>query len=191
MSLATAALFATVCVVTARVGHAQEISKGLSIVTLGGSYVTSSGLWDTTAGDISLGYEGLLSDRIALALAGGWRRVDSGGFVESSAELSVTGAWYLTPRKAGSPYVAVRAGVTFADKNDSVFNNNNPPSLGTGIGFLQLFGSERFGAGVRLELTYAHHFCGEQIVDDMIFQSYSVNEIATTVGITFYFRQKR
>ena len=55
-----------------------------------------------------------------------------------------------------------------------------------GVGYLKLFGSERAGAGVRVEAGYRHEKYGESIIGDIIYPEGSRNHARLDVGLTFY-----
>jgi len=186
----TVALFATtMAVATPRMGHAQEISKDLGLITLRASLEASAGLYGTTTTNLGFGYEALVTDGTGVGFSLDWRRVDSGGYVESSSELGASLAWYVRPHKDDSPFMTLRAGIGFANQNDPVLDDNNPPFVGGSLGYLKLVGSDRFGAGFRLELLYAHRFSGDRVSGDIIYNGYGVDDFSVALGLTLYFRK--
>ncbi len=164
----------------------QEISKGLNVASVSAGFKDVSG---DDAGyntvDVNVTAERLWGREWSAGLALDWTRLGADYYSESWGAVGPLLAVYLTPGKDGSPYVSARA--TFGFGGDGMSpDGKSGTTLGVGVGYLKLFGSERAGAGVRVEAGYRHEKYGKSIIGDIIYPEGSRNHARLDVGLTFY-----
>jgi hypothetical protein len=154
---------------------AQDVSKDLNLADATISFSRVSGEGDSvTLGTLSADLTHLFTDKIGVGGGLTLVRASSGGQGDTSGSLHVGGRYFLSGDQPGAPFAFARLGLGFGQ-------DNNPKTLGIGVGYVRLFGSTKRGAGLVAELGYER---------DM-YDGYSSNTISLAGGIALYFRPGR
>jgi hypothetical protein len=149
------------------------LSSGMSIVTLGGGFdYQRSGDSEAAHMNWVLGYTYLLTDSFALS-GGISTNTEWEDYTDTTTwgELEANPILYLPGQGRLRPYVAGRIGLGFG-------RDDNPASVGGGLGFIYLLGSSRRGAGVGAEAAYILSKSDHE----------TEHRVVVAVGVNFYFR---